>query len=722
VDALTAHLAEREALLILDNCEHLIEACASLAHQLLSACPELRVLATSREPLRVPGEVTLRVPSLALPTAGSAAPVDELRACEAVRLFCERAGDAAPGFALDDANAAAVAEICVRLDGMPLALELAAARVGALSPRQIAERLGDSLAVLTGGSRTALDRQQTLRATLAWSHALLTDDERTLLRRLGVFAGGFGLESVEAIASGGTVGEHAAADVLARLVDKSLVVADDGPAGYRYRLLEPVRQYAREHAASAGEAAGLAARHHAFHLQLARRADPERAGRGPADALRLLEADHDDLRAALRWALTHDPPGALQLAVHLWPMWMAAGHFQEGDRWLTAALQAAPEPTALRAEALRARCGLDMRLGRTGELPALGAERVAIFRHLGDRAATAHAIDELGVYEYMVGRHDRAQELYDESGALADALGDPAVAAAVRHSQGILAHCRGDFDTARAALAESLALLRALPPTGEPFFRVHTVGLFVAPQPPAGRHRMSFEDTVQFFRRVDGDLATGYVLAALGDVDRAEGRPGAARERLSDSLAHFREARDPMGTAFALNRLGVLAGATGEPDLGREWLEEALALRRELGDRRGEGMTLGNLGTLAARAGEGDAGRALLEQALALLGERDDAAGRMGMWLNLGNLAFDAGEHVRARELLGASRAAAERHQFLRCAAWATLALTEVALAAGAADRAPELLDDADRRFGALGDRCGALRVSDLRETALSAR
>jgi predicted ATPase/DNA-binding SARP family transcriptional activator len=721
IDALAAHLAERDALLILDNCEHLIEACATIAQRLLGACPQLRILATSREALRVPGEVTLRVPSLALPPRGRAAAVDELRACEAVRLFCERAADVAPGFELDDANAAAVAEICLRLDGMPLALELAAARVAALSPAQIAERLGDALAVLTAGNRSALDRQQTMRATLAWSHDLLTDDERVLFRRLSTFAGGFGLDAAEAITAGGEVAEPAVADLLGRLVDKSLVVADSGPEGYRYRLLEPVRQYAREHMAAAGEADGLAERHHAFYLQLARHSDPERPGRRPADALRLLETDRDNLRAALRWALGHDPPGALQLAVHLWPMWMAAGRFQEGDRWLVAALAAAPESTALRAEALRAGCGLDMRLGRNALLPSIGAERVAIFRMLGDRVAEAHAIDELGVYEYMVGRHDRAQELFEQSRALGGALGDATVEAAVRHSQGILAHCRGDAATARAELAESLSLLRELPATGEPFFRVHTVGLFVAAEPAGARQRMYFEETVQFFRRVDAGLAVGYVLAALGDVDRAEGSVEAARERLGESLAHFREARDPMGTAFVLNRLGVLAGASGDGELGREWLEEGLALRRELGDRRGEAMMLGNLGVLTARAGDHDAGWALLERALALLLERDDAPGRMGMSLNLGNVAADAGRHDLARELLETSRTTADRQQMRRCAAWATLALADLAVADGDTARASELAGDAAGRFEELGDRWGLTRISALRETVLSA-
>ena len=715
LEGLGAQLSQSSRLLILDNCEHLVAACAVVAEHLLGACSELRILATSREPLRVPGEVTWRVPSLTLPAPGRSVKPAELASYESVRLFCERAGDVSSGFELGDANAGAVAEICLRLDGMPLALELAAARVGALSPAQIAERLGDCLAVLTAGSRSALDRQQTLRATLSWSHALLTSNERALFRRLGVFAGTFALEAAEEVAAGGDVDGSQVADILGRLVDKSLVVAEQDAGGYRYRLLEPMRQYARELLVEANEVRTVEARHHAFYLELARAADPERTSAGPILGAGPLEADHDNLRAALGWALRDEPEQALRLAVHMWPMWMAGSHFQEGSRWLQTALAAAPAPTALRAEALRAACGLEVRLGRTGEVSELGIERVEIFRALGDRPAVAHALDEVGVYEYMAGRYDRAERLYAESRALAEELDDRKVAAAVLHSVGVLAQCRGDFVGAREALLDSLAGLRELPAEdSERFFRVHTLGLFVAGDGPGGAPRMYFEETALFFRRVDARRAIGYVLAALGDVARAQGLSEPARERLTESLAHFREARDAMGTAFALNRLGNLAGALGEPDLGREWLEEGLALRRELGDRRGVGMTLSNLGVLAARAGDLERGRSLLGEALALFEETDDAPGQAGMRLNLGNIAADAGEPQRARELLQASRELAEPQHFFRVAGWVTLRLAELAIADGDAERAARLLDQALEHLRPLGDRWGVARCLEL--------
>jgi predicted ATPase/DNA-binding SARP family transcriptional activator len=707
VDGLGSHLDRWRTLLILDNCEHLVAACAVLAAHLLGHCRDVRILATSREPLRVPGEVIWRVPSLRLPAPGRSRPA-ELADYESTQLFCERAAAAAPGFALHEGNADAVAEICVRLDGMPLALEFAAARVGALSPAEIAERLGDCLAVLTAGSRSALDRQQTLRATLSWSHELLTGMERTLFRRLAVFAGGFGLAAVEEVAAGDGVERREVADLLGRLVDKSLVVADDDRDGYRYRLLEPVRQYARERLREAAESTTLQARHLAFFLEVARTLDPEAADAGRSVAPARLEADHDNLRAALGWAVSREPEDALRLAVHVWPMWMARSHFQEGSRWLRAALAAAPAPTALRAEALRAACGLELRLGRTAALSELGTERVAIIRGLGDRGAVAHALDEVGTYEYMAGRYDRAERLYAESRALAEELDDPRVAAAVLHSEAVLAQCRGEFVEAHDALLDSLSRLRTLPVRdGQPFFRVHTVGLFVATEEPARAPRMYFEETVQFFRRADARRAIGYVLAGLGDVARAQGRRPVARERLTESLEHFREAHDEMGTAFALNRLGSLAGASGEHELGHASLQEALSLRRRLGDRRAIGMTLGNLGVLAAREGDLERGRAIIGEALALFEQTDDAPAQMGMRLNLGNLAANVGEYRRARDLLAESRQMAEAQRLFRCAGWATLTLADVAIADGDAELATGLLDAAIGRLRSLGDRWG---------------
>ena len=305
--ALAGHIGDRRQLLLLDNCEHLVEPVARLAEALLSRCPNLTVLATSREPLRIPGEVTWRVPSLSLPRLVPGAPAEESLEAESVRLFATRAAQAAPGFELGGDNADAVASLCHRLDGMPLAIELAAARVSVLTPAQIVERLDDSLDLLSAGPRTAMTRQQTLRATLAWSFELLEADEQVLLRRLAVFAGGFGLEAAEDVCAEDPLRRSEAVAVLGRLIDKSLVHVEEGSGDRRYRLLETVRQYAAERLEEAASARPSSAAIATGTSRWPRATRRRPASCRPGTTLRRLDRERDNLRAALASALVADP-------------------------------------------------------------------------------------------------------------------------------------------------------------------------------------------------------------------------------------------------------------------------------------------------------------------------------------------------------------------------------------------------------------------------------
>jgi predicted ATPase len=300
-EALSDHLRFRDLILVLDNCEHLIEACAALAEALLLCCPNLKILATSREPLGVAGEATWPVPSLSLPTAHRRPPVEELVRYEAVRLFVERAAAARPDFAPTEHNAPVVVEVCRELDGIPLAIELAAARTKVLTIEQIAGRLGDSFRLLTGGSRTVLPRQRTLRATIEWSFELLPEEERTMFRRLSVFAGGFTLEATEEVCSGGGIAEEGVFDLLSRLVDKSLIVTEERDGHARYRMLETVRQYGAEKLRDAGELQVIQQRHADFFLAMAEEAEFGMVGPDQAAWLGRLEEEHDNVRAALGW-------------------------------------------------------------------------------------------------------------------------------------------------------------------------------------------------------------------------------------------------------------------------------------------------------------------------------------------------------------------------------------------------------------------------------------
>ena len=358
IETLADHLASRETLLILDNCEHLVEACERLAGALLYASPNLRILATSREPLGVAGETVLLVPPLSLPDPGHPPAPKELERYEAVRLFVESAGSATPTFELNERNASTVALLCRNLDGIPLAIELAAARTKVLSVAQISSRLADNFWLLKSASRTADPRQQTLAATLEWSHELLGETERVVFRRLAVFAGGFTLGVAERICAAGGIEENDVLDLLTRLVDKSLVsVAERGGAEARYRLLETVRQYAWEKLGESGESEGARWRHARYYLALAEEAEPELSGAQEGIWLERLEAEHGNLRAALGWSLEGGDAGVgLRLAGALGGFWYKRGHLSEGRWWLNRELAASGASSAIeRAPALATR-------------------------------------------------------------------------------------------------------------------------------------------------------------------------------------------------------------------------------------------------------------------------------------------------------------------------------------------------------------------------------
>ena len=466
VETVRWFLRERALLLVVDNCEHLVDACARLADDLLSSCPDLRILTTSREPLRAPGEVTWRVGGLAAPDPGSSSSdPSELGRYAAVRLFADRACAARPDFAIGPENARAVGEICGRLGGLPLALELAAARLRVLPAEEIAANLDDSFRLLTGGSRTAPTRQQTLRAALDWSHDLLGAEEQALFRRLAAFAGGFDLAAAEAVCAEDPIGTADVLDLLARLVDKSLVLAEERDGHGRYRLLEPVRQYARERLTGSGEGRATEGRHAAHFLALAERAEPELRGPEQDGWLDCLEREHDNLRAALRslHQASECVPG-LRLGAALADFWWLRGHFAAGRAQLEGVLSTpeAAAPPRIRARAL---LGLGMLEYRTGDHAAARphlAESIRLARLGGDLPTVAEALAHLGRMAVDAEDFDQARTFLEESLAISRSLGNrPGIARGFGHL-GTLAMFTGDQPLARERLAESQALAREL--------------------------------------------------------------------------------------------------------------------------------------------------------------------------------------------------------------------------------------------------------------------
>ncbi|MFI8239393.1 BTAD domain-containing putative transcriptional regulator [Streptomyces sp. NPDC085866] len=704
-EALLAQLDGRELLLVLDNCEHLIDACAALASEVLARCPGVLVLATSREPLRSYGERTFRVPSLGLPDPRRLPGVEELGRFASVRLFVERAGDADPGFRLTPGNAEAVAQICFRLDGMPLALELAAARVPVLAPRQIAERLDDALALLGRGGRRGATRQETLLATLEWSHRLLDEEERRLFRRLAVFAGGFSLAAAEEVCADGAH-DTSVLDLLGRLADKSLVWAEPRQDEVRYRLLETIRQYAAERLRAAGELAATEARHRRFYLELAEARDRE-PPTGICGATSLeLEADYGNLRAALRSFLRHEPDSALRLAVALRSFWPERGRLAEGRRWLEDALAAAPEPTLARARALMGRAVLAVRLGDGSPLKDIGEQIVGIHRLRADPAALAYAHCQQAILLWMRGTWDRARTALDLARTLAHDAGDPSVLAAAAHLEGIWAVCRGEGSVAREACAECLRLLDDVQGGRGPFFPVMTPG-YVVEDDEAGQVSLFYEETVLVGRTVGPARARGYALATLACASRRDGDTGAAVAAAERGVDCFRALDDPHGESLALNTLGNIHRSRGGHDAARKHLEAALAIRRRLGDRRAEGITLGCLGLLHLAAGDTDRAQATLCDVLAGFEETDDIPGTTNSLLHLGLVARAADDSARALTLLTRAQRLEHIAGSTCTVGWVALMLARMLWEAGDREAAEAAADRAGDLFAELGDTRG---------------
>jgi predicted ATPase/DNA-binding CsgD family transcriptional regulator len=463
--ALIAHLEPRHVLLLLDNCEHVVEACAPLVAAVLQRCPGVGILATSREPLGVAGEAAWRVPSLALPEESAPAPTARgLEQNEAVRLFVDRAAAVEPAFQLTDRNAPAVAEVCRRLDGIPLALELAAARVRVLSVEQLAGRLGDRFRLLTGGSRSALPRQQTLRATVDWSHDLLAEPGRTLFRRLAVFAGGFPLEGAEAVCTGGGVESAEVLDLLTSLVDKSLVVAEPRGPERRYRLLETMRQYAAERLLLAGEDAVLRDRHLDWCVALARGASEGERARDPArydEARGRYVAEWDNVSAALVWGAA-TPAGAARALDLLGDISFTPRPSQaEKVRWLETLLAAAPARTPSRARALLELDSIK-RVNHDFAGARVAAEEArAIAAELGDAHLATHAALHTALVAANLGEYAGAVAELERCLAYARARGSWAMVELFTLVLGGVALAMGDFPRARAALTESRNVGRA---------------------------------------------------------------------------------------------------------------------------------------------------------------------------------------------------------------------------------------------------------------------
>ena len=613
--ALVEHLADKNLLLVLDNAEHLLAACADLVDTLLRKCPQITVLVTSRERLGVPGESIYRVPSLSVPDPirdASAARVDD---SESVRLFQERAQLQIAGFGITNRNASVIGSICRHLDGIPLAIELAAARVRSMTVEEIDARLEHRFALLTGGARTVPPRQQTLRAAIDWSYDTLTENERSVFCAMAVFAGGWTLEAAQGVWPDETKDRDGLLDILTSLADKSLVLTEERASATRFRLLETVQQYALERLQQIGSDSDLRKRHFVYFFDFARKAEPQLTETDQQIWLDRLEGEHDNLRHALAFALDEDVERGLSLASALARFWLVRGYLAEGRSWLARLLAAASGT---------------------------------------DAAARARAYNWAGILAWKQGDYGPALTSLEQSLALYRERGDRHGIGIVLSNQGLVAYERGDYAAARALHEESLAIDRATgDPRGVGISLIHLASLAMLQGDDRAARAMN-EESLDIFRKLGDRGHVAHALRSLGNLCTNQGDRGKARELYDESLAICRELGDRSGIARALCGLGVAARYDGAHETASAQLEESLAICRELGDREGAAMALNHLGRIAAVSGNRSAARDLHEEALEICHALEDRRGIAACVEGLAHLASEGGQFERACRLWGA--------------------------------------------------------------------
>jgi predicted ATPase/DNA-binding CsgD family transcriptional regulator len=612
-DTLVEVLGDRQLLLVVDNCEHLIEAAAGLADKLLDSCPGMRILATSREALGVEGEARWLVPPLCVPDPQDTPSSGQLEDYESVRLFVERARGRDPAFSLSPENAFAVAEICSRLEGIPLAIELAAARVGTLSVEQISKRLEGSLELLTRGGRTAAPRQQTLKAALDWSHDLLSEPERVLFRRLSTFAGGWTLEASEAVGSGEGVEEGEVLDLLSGLVEKSLVVTRGGDyGGVRYRMLEPVRQFAREKLEVGDESEEARHRHAAFFLTLAEEAEPKLLGPEDREWLERLERENDNLRSALSWALEREEAElALSLGGALGAFWHAHGHLREGRRWLEEALAKDDQASvATRIEALKTLFWLAFDQWDLDRAEAIAQEAMELSSdaEIGSSLAASLRIMLAGP-TWVRGDYQRGKELLEESLVISRKADDKVRIVEALFQLDGATDSLGDTAGAKEICEEGIALCRE----------------------------------VGYTYRLSGFLLSlGYHLMLEGDYKR-----GAALNEEAAALCREHGYKSTLN--YALDNLGWATLLQGDHERARTFYEESLMLSNELGDKMNAANSLEGIACISGAQGEGLRAARLFGAAQALF----EAVGAVAFELTPEEYAWREPYRVAARSQLG---------------------------------------------------------------------
>ncbi|HSM02963.1 MAG TPA: tetratricopeptide repeat protein [Acidimicrobiia bacterium] len=666
LQGVAARLGEAPALLILDNCEHLLGASAAAVDELLRAAGEIKILATSRERLGVPGETVFVVPPMSVPDEVEGGSSARALAHDSVRLFADRASRALPGFRVTDGNAASVSWICRAVDGIPLAIELAAGRVGSLSVSQIADRLGARLEILGGGSRTVDQRHQTMLSTLDWSYELLTPAERSLLAQLAVFRGSFDIAHVESVCE--VESPEGLLDLVMALHDKSLLVRDTPVA--RFRLLEPVRRYAWNKLVESGRERDASLRHARYFADLAEATAAGGDGIDREARLDRLGLEHDNLRAALRASLDSGSGDiALRIAGATWDLWMVRGHRTEGREWLEEAIANAKEPDdSVLARALRGAAALATAQGAHARARSLAKQSLELAEQIGDEPSVAASLRLLDGLRYHEGELDDVRRSFEQALEAAREGDDPARLGRILVSLAVLSEDQGRVAEAERYVEEALEACRRAddqPLSAEARLAQGEISI------NRGRFDLAHDvirETLESAQAAGLAESIAGATALLGKLALAEGRVEEADQRLSEALAIFQRLVHPVGTAWTLRHLGRAAMEEGDAERARALLMEALTITVE--QVRPDGpLVLQAVAEMVAEWGDP-------EKAATLFGAAEGARERMGLVLapqeqraahaardrlveRLGRERFDEmAEHGRAMSLDEASKVA----------------------------------------------------------------
>ncbi|HXD09894.1 MAG TPA: AAA family ATPase, partial [Anaerolineales bacterium] len=545
LEVLKEYLHEKQTLIVLDNCEHLVSASAEVVNTLLNAAPKLKVLASSREALGVKGEMSYPVPSLSLPNIKHLPVIEQLSQYEAVRLFIDRALLVAPHFVVDKDNAPHIAQICCRLDGIPLAIELAVARIKMLSVEQISKRLDDRFRLLTGGARTALPRQQTLRALIDWSYDILSENERLLLRRLSVFAGGWTLEAAEEVCSGDNIEIYDVLDLLTQLVNKSLVVVMEHSQGRetRYRMLETIRQYAREKLLEAGSSEIIRDKHLAYFVKLVEQAEPELYRSNQVFWFNKLDDELDNLRVAMEWALVANVESGLQIASIPWRFWNAHGYPGDLGEWFKQLLERYITTDILHARALAVYSIWHFQRGNFPETIRLAGQSLQMARRLSDRQTEAFSLNFLGAFNMLQGNVGEGMSLLEESLAIYRTLGDKI----------------GQADTLRFLTVVN---------RGHPEYLADFI-----------------KEAIRLYRELDDLSGITICLMSLARLTMWQGDFSAPAPMLDEAIMTSRQLGSQASEVEALLAYGTLAYWRGDYEGAMAFYEEAIGMSEKIGDR-----------------------------------------------------------------------------------------------------------------------------------------